>query len=62
MKYTVNELYNFLAMLIKEDYGEYKVKVSVNYDHCDHLQDLQGVWYDKSRDIEWIILDGGRDY
>lgn len=54
---TVKEVYKALATLIHQGDGDKTVTLSVNYDHCDHLQDLKSIHnYDG---IDWILLDGG---
>lgn len=53
---TVKEVYKALATLIHQGDGDKTVTLSVNYDHCDHLQDLKCIHnYDG---IDWILLGG----
>ena len=55
-KFTVRELASYLLGLIENGHGDKTVKLSVNYDHCDHIQDLKSIHYFDS--IDWITLDG----
>ena len=57
-KYTVEELSEYLLHLIDLGYENHNVKLSVSYDNCDHIQGLKSVWFDKSDDINWVILGG----
>ena len=51
-KITVGELIKELSRLPSDK----TVKLSVNYDHCDHMQNLTEVYcYEK---IDWIVLKG----
>ena len=51
---TVGELIEHL----KELPQQFKVKISVHYDDCEHIQDLRGVYSLMSSDIDWILLRG----
>lgn len=56
-KITVRDLASHLLNLIETGNGDKKVRVSVTYDNCEHIQDLQGVHcFDE---INWITLMGG---
>ena len=37
-QFTVKELCSYLLDLIEEGHGDKTVRLSVNYDHCDHVQ------------------------
>ena len=56
---TVYELYNKLGELISEGYGENIVNLSVNWDRCDHVQGLSGIYWNES--LKWVTLVGGKD-
>ena len=49
---TVGELIKELSKLPQDK----TVKLSVNYDHCDHVQTLKRAYYDEG--ISWIVLSG----
>lgn len=55
---TVNDLIKKLEKLDKDK----PVKVSVNYDNCDHIQKLGSVYdfNDSYFDKGWITLIGGK--
>lgn len=54
---TVRDLVSYLMELIETGSSDKKVRVSVTYDNCEHIQDLQGVHcFDE---INWITLMGG---
>lgn len=53
---TVKELCKALTILIKQGDGDKTVTLSVTYDECDHLQDLQSVH--NYEGIDWIVLEG----
>lgn len=54
-KVTVNDLYGELKKMIEKENGDKLIKLSVNYDHCDHLQDLRAY----SNECEsWLLLMG----
>ena len=53
-KITVGELIKELLKLPSDK----TVKLSVNYDNCDHMQDLNCVYFDDG--ISWIVLSGER--
>ena len=56
---TVRELASYLLGLIKNGDGDKTVTLSVNYNNCDHLQNLKRIHnYDG---INWITLDGKGD-
>lgn len=57
--FTVRELASYLLGLIENGDGDKKVKLSVNYDHCDHIQDLKSIHCFDS--IGWITLDGSEN-
>jgi len=54
-KVTVNDLYIELKKLVENGDGDKPVKLSVNWDNCDHLQDLRAI-SDDCR--SWILLMG----
>lgn len=56
-KVTVNDLYNQLSDLIADGDGDKIVKLSINYDHCDHMQNLKEVY--SFKEINWVTLLGG---
>lgn len=35
------------------------VKLSVNYDHCDHIQNLKEVYH--YNETPWVVLKGGKE-
>lgn len=51
---TVEELIKELEKLP----GSLKVKLSVRYDNCEHIQPLGEIYSTKSNDFDWIILRG----
>ena len=54
---TVRDLASHLLDLIETGNGDKKVRVSVTYDNCEHIQDLKDVYcFDE---INWITLRGG---
>lgn len=55
-KVTVNDLYFELKKLVENGDGDKQIKLSVNFDDCDHLQDLQAFSDDCCED--WILLMG----
>lgn len=56
---TVEDLYLELDELIERGYGKHTVELSVNYDHCDHIQPLKEVYVCKDcKHIDWITLRG----
>ena len=55
-KFTVKELVYYLLGLIENGDGDKTVKLSVNYDHCDHIQKLRSIH--NFEGIDWITLDG----
>ena len=53
---SVKDLASHLLHLIESGNGDKKVRVSVIYDDCEHIQDLQKVHcFDE---INWITLTG----
>ena len=54
--FTVKELCSYLLDLIEDGHGDKKVEISVNYDHCDHIQGLKQVH--RNDGFNWITLDG----
>ena len=36
------------------------VKLSVNYDHCDHIQNLKEVYH--YNETPWVVLKGGKEW
>ena len=54
-KVTVNDLYFELKKLIEKGDGDKPVKLSVNWDNCDHLQNLRAFSEDYGN---WILLMG----
>ena len=57
---TVDDLHEVTSALIKMGYGGKTVVLSVNYDRCDHLQDL-GEVYSNGEDIGWVTLKGVKE-
>ena len=54
-KVTVDDLYFELKKLVEKGDGDKPIKLSVNWDNCDHLQNLRAF----SGDCEnWILLMG----
>ena len=54
---TVRDLVSHLLDLIETGNGDKKVRVSVTYDNCEHIQELKDVYcFDE---ISWITLRGG---
>ena len=53
-KITVGELIKELQTLPKDK----TVEVSVNYDHCDHIQKLSKIYPNPG--FDWITLAGGK--
>ena len=53
---TVRDLASHLLDLIETGNGDKKVRVSVIYDDCEHIQDLQNVYCFDG--INWITLTG----
>ena len=58
-EFTVRELASYLLRLIENGDGNKKVRLSVNYDHCDHIQKLRSIHNFES--IDWITLDGSEN-
>ena len=56
MSISVKELYNCLGSLIEQGDGDKTVQLLVNYDHCNHIQDLRSIH--NFEGIDWITLDG----
>ena len=54
---TVEELHKILTGIIEMGYGKKTVELSVNYDCCDHIQELGSV-HTNTSDISWITLKG----
>ena len=54
---TVEELHKILTGIIKMGYGKKTVELSVNYDCCNHSQEL-GEVRTNGQDISWITLKG----
>ena len=54
---TIRELCSYLLGFIENGDGDKKVNVSVNYDHCDHIQKLKNIHNIEGLDL--IILTGG---
>lgn len=53
---TVRDLTSFLLDLVEAGKGDKKVRVSVMYDNCDHIQDLKRIHcFDEG---EWVTLAG----
>ncbi len=61
--YTVDELCLYLWHLAEDGYGDFKVRVSVSYDNCEHIQDLQQIhcFDDENRGVYSIIRGGLND-
>lgn len=53
---TVEDLYVELKKLIKNGEAKKPVKLSVNYDNCDHIQGLKRIH--RNDGFDWITLDG----
>lgn len=54
-KVTVEDLYIELKKLVENGDGNELVKLSVNWDNCEHIKDLRAF----SRDFDgWILLMG----
>ena len=59
---TVKELDKLLDDLIKKGYGDHTIELSVNYDRCNHVQELGNVWIpEPDGNIDWITLIGVKD-
>lgn len=56
-KVTVRELCSYLLGFIENGDGDKIVKLSINYDHCDHIQKLRNIH--NIDGLNWITLDGG---
>lgn len=56
---TVRELASYLLGLIDDGYGDKYVELSVNYDHCNHIQGLKRIH--RNDGFNWITLDGKGD-
>jgi len=54
---TVEDLHEILTGIIKMGYGKKTVELSVNYDNCDHIQELGSV-HTNGETISWITLMG----
>lgn len=54
---TIRDLTSHLLHLIENGEGDKKVRVSVSYDDCEHIQDLRNVHCFDG--IDWITLAGG---
>lgn len=53
---TVRNLASHLLHLIETGKGDKKVRVSVVFDNCEHIQDLEKVYcFDE---LDWITLTG----
>ena len=57
-KITVRQLTSHLLHLIETGHGDKYVELSVNYDQCDHIQELGEVWCTDNELIDWITLRG----
>ena len=57
-RFTVKELCSYLLDLIEEGHGGKTVRLSVNYDHCDHVQNLRDIHCFDT--LDWITLTGGK--
>ena len=53
---TIRELHEILSQMIENDMGSNTVELSVNYDHCDHMQRLGKVYWNDG--FNWITLKG----
>lgn len=51
---TVGELIKELSKIPKDKI----VELNVNYDNCNHIQDLKEIYYNENYD--WIVLSGKR--
>ena len=56
---TVYELHEQLTQMIKQDMGNNTVELSVNYDHCDHIQKLGKIYWNDG--FNWITLKGAKN-
>jgi len=54
---TVEDLHEILTGIVKMGYGKKTVKLSVEYDCCDHSQKLGSV-HTNGETISWITLMG----
>ena len=54
-KVTVDDLYVELKKLVENGDGDKPVKLSVNWDDCEHIRDLRAISYDWG---SWILLMG----
>ena len=54
---TVRDLASHLLHLIEKGDGEKIIKVSVNYDDCEHIQNLTRIG--NYKEIDFITLRGG---
>ena len=57
-KITVKELAFLLTNMVENGYGDKTVELSVNYNKCDHIQDLSKVHWNDG--FKWITLTGGK--
>ena len=55
---TVRDLASHLLYLVENGDGEKIIKVSVNYDDCEHIQDLKRIG--NYKEIDFITLRGGK--
>lgn len=55
---TVRDLAGHLLHLIEKGDGEKLIKVSVNYDDCEHFQHLRRIG--NYKEIDFITLRGGK--
>ena len=58
MGVTVRDLASHLLHLVENGEGEKIVKVSVNYDDCEHIQNLTRIG--SYKEIDFITLRGGK--
>lgn len=58
-KITVRQLAAHLLHLVETGNGDKYVELSVNYDHCDHIQKLGEVWHNEN--FDWVTLRGKKE-
>ena len=56
-EFTVRELCSYLLGFIENGDGDKIVQLSINYDHCDHIQRLRKIY--NIDGLDWITLSGG---
>lgn len=56
---SVRELASYLLDLIENGHGDKIVKLSVEWDNCDHIQDLHEIYCFDG--VDWVTLTGKVD-